>query len=149
MFRGDRTLATPEHRRLATWFLAQEVSLEGGVTSTVEATGRAWGRLSRRLAQIFATSGSEALGKRAVYLAQDDFPFLKGPNGPIPLESLPAALEGKDEEQAVAAAESVYANLVDLLITFIGEDLALRAIRDVWPGASLDEPGTNAQEAQP
>ena len=128
--------------------LAQEASIQGGAVSRVDAAVRAWGRLADRLAQFFAISGSEALGKRAVYLAQEDFPFLKGANGPVPLASLGAVLEGRDEEQAAAAAESIYANVVDLLVTFIGEDLALRAIRDVWPGATLGEPGGTGQEAR-
>lgn len=137
---------TPGLLNLAKWILAEEA--DGPDAATADVAARAWERLSRRISQLFTVSGSQSLGKRAVYLAKDDFPFLMDANGNIPLERLGPVLEGRDEEQAAAAAETVYAHLIGLLVTFIGEDLAMRAIRDVWPGASLHEPGTMAQEVK-
>ena len=35
---------------------------------------------------------------------------------------------------------SVLGILLDLLVAFIGEDLALRRVREVWPDLALSEP---------
>ncbi len=138
---------TPAQRRLAKWLLAQEMGGEEQGAAVAEAAGRAWERLSRRLANMFTSTGSQSLGKRAVYLARDEFPFLSDVRGAITLDALPSALDGEDREQAAAAAEAVYANLIGLLVTFIGESLALRALHDVWPGASLHDSDAADQEA--
>lgn len=140
-------LASSNERRLARWILAQETA--GREAASVgDAAVRVWNRLCLRLAHVFTRPGCDVLGKRAVYLAQGEFPFLKGENGTVGVDELTAILENRDQVEAAAAAEAVYANFTSLLVTFIGEDLALRAIRDVWPGASLDDLGTTAQEAQ-
>ena len=37
------------------------------------------------------------------------------------------------------AAVAITAHLLGLLVTFIGEPLTLRLVREAWPDASLDE----------
>ena len=132
--------------RLARWILAEEMS-GAEAEALADGAARAWLKLSSRLQHIFTVAGCEALGRRAVYLAQDDFPFLRGSAGTIGFDGFAEAFDAQDEQQARAATEAVYANLINLLVTFIGEDLALRALRDVWPGASLRDIETG-QEAQ-
>ncbi len=39
----------------------------------------------------------------------------------------------------VEAAVAITAHLLGLLVTFIGEPLTLRLVREAWPDASLDE----------
>jgi len=41
-----------------------------------------------------------------------------------------------DEGKGVEAAIAITAHLLGLLVTFIGESLALRLMGDAWPGTS-------------
>lgn len=138
---------TEPQRQLATWVLLHEAGEHDD--SAADAALRAWDKLSRRLARIFTVSGCDALATRAVYLAQSEFPALAaaigGPN--LGLDGLPRALAETEPPEAFAAAASVFAAMVALLVTFIGEELALRAIRDVWPGAPLLAFEQSGQEA--
>ena len=43
-----------------------------------------------------------------------------------------------DEEQAREGGAILIAQLVELLLTFIGEGLTLRMVQDVWPEAAFD-----------
>ena len=128
---------TGPQRQLATWLLLHEAvdrddSAAGGAL-------RVWVKLSARLARIFTVSGCDALATRALYLAQADFPALAAAiGGPSPgLDNLPRALAETAETEASEAAAAVLGNVIALLVTFIGEELALRTIRDVWPGAPV------------
>jgi len=130
------TRTTEPQRQLATWLLLHEADERDA--SAADGASRAWEKLSARLARIFTTAGCDALATRAIYLAQADFPVLVALGGPsLGLERLPRALAETDHTEAFEAATAILGNVSALLITFIGEDLALRAIRDVWPGAPV------------
>jgi len=130
------TRTTEPQRQLATWLLLHEADERDA--SAADGASRAWEKLSARLARIFTTAGCDALATRAIYLAQADFPVLVALGGPsLGLEGLPRALAGTEQTEAFEAATAILGNVIALLITFIGEDLALRAIRDVWPGAPV------------
>ena len=77
--------------------------------------------------------------RRAMALAKADVPVLRDarvrPDGSI--EGLEAiALESVD--LGVEATTTLTVHLLALLVTFIGESLTLRLVRDAWPDASLD-----------
>lgn len=127
---------TPAQRSLARWLLQQDVTPEDG-RAVAESAARAWDKLSPRLAHIFTVAGSRGLAKRAIFLAQRDFPLLRGAQGEFGLDGLSSAIGELDKSEAEQVAEAVLANIIALTVTFIGEDLSLRAMRDVWPDASL------------
>lgn len=136
---------TPDHRKLARWLLASEAGDQE--ERLAAAADRVWEKLAPHLAAIVSGAGVRALGRRAVFLARDDFVFLDG-GANAGLDELGAALSDADQAEAAKAAEAVYANFLNLLTTFIGEGLALHAIRRVWPEATLREPGSSAEEAR-
>ena len=90
--------------------------------------------LRASLLGVVGADGFNALLRRALGLARQDVPALShlkiGPEG---------RLEGLEELAASApaaeAAIALGANLLHLLITFIGEPLTIRLLRDAWPGA--------------
>ncbi|MEO6397683.1 MAG: hypothetical protein ABIP13_04380, partial [Tepidiformaceae bacterium] len=104
-----------------------------------DAAARAWDKLAPRLANIFTIAGSQGLAKRAIYLAQKDFPLLRGAERELGLNGLRAAMADMETSEAELLAEAVLAEIIALTVNFIGEDLALRAVRDVWPDAPLRE----------
>ena len=73
-------------------------------------------------------------------LARAEVPALQAvqlqPDGSLEgLDALAADASNGGTEAAVA----ITAHLLGLLVTFIGEPLTLRLVREAWPDASLDE----------
>jgi len=86
--------------------------------------------------------GFAALLRRALALAREDLPSLQeieiGADGRMQgFESLDAntGTGARGREAAVALT----AHLLGLLVTFVGEPLMLRLVREAWPDLSLDE----------
>jgi hypothetical protein len=106
--------------------------LAAGLQSTCEA-------LQARLSPLISALGFQTLVARAITLAAREFPRLgtltvtaDGSDciltGLAHLEEPRATEEGTDD-----ALVAVLAHFLALLVLFIGEDLGLRTIRDVWP----------------
>ena len=133
---NDRNGPSAPMRDLAQRLL--EVTRSGARTSGSGEDPRAHGaldcceRLRVALSRFAGADGFASLLRRALTLARTDVPALKrvqiGANGRI--EGLDAAVpEGEEAEAAVALT----AHLLDLLVSFIGEPLTLRLVRDGWP----------------
>lgn len=95
--------------------------------------------LRKSVARFAGADGFEALLRRAVALARNEVPGLArvriGADGAWDEEALrDLAAGGRATEAAVAVA----ANLLALLVTFIGEPLTLQLVREACPGADLD-----------
>lgn len=81
--------------------------------------------------------GFAALLRRALVLARAEAPLLKGVRlgANNQLEGLEQL--ARDEEGAEAAV-ALAAHVLTLLVTFIGESLTMRLVRENWPDAKLD-----------
>jgi hypothetical protein len=131
-------------RNIAGWLLAEELSAATGEALTdalADAVERACQKLRRPLARLVTEMGYQALLRRALHLAARDFPLLNsvragGPDAPC-LDGLPSSMGGVDPAIVRAAATAIIANLIALLATFIGEDIAFRVLRDSWPDVDL------------
>jgi len=93
------------------------------------------------LTRFAGAEGFASLLRRALALASREVPSL---------QSLKVGAEGRLEgfeqlapDTATAAgseaAVAITAHLLGLLVTFVGESLTLRLVREVWPDTSLDE----------
>jgi len=122
-------------------FARRLLALEASVGKTRESEGSAAFRVCEKLRQALSTfagtAGFRSLLSRALALAGDEFHWLKaihvGADG---------SLEGLDEVQLtdaeIAEGEAVLvAQLIGLLVTFIGATLTLQLLRQAWPEASL------------
>ena len=99
-------------------------------------------KLRISLTRFAGADGFASLLRRALVLASAEVPSL---------QSVKVGAEGRLEgfEQLAAdtgtaaagseAAVAITAHLLGLLVTFIGEPLTLRLVREAWPDISLDE----------
>lgn len=97
-------------------------------------------KLRISLARFAGPEGFASLLRRALALARTEFP---------PLQTVTAKADGSLEgfEPVVAhagnggadAAVAITAHLLELLVTFVGEPLTLRLVRDAWPDAPLSK----------
>ena len=135
--------APPEARALAEAVLRHEML---GRATPAEMGERVDARLRGRLGGLIGSTGYAILVARAVRLARIEVPALEcvtvvtgdaGADGSLPgIREFARACDEPDAAEAGLIA--ILAQVVGLLITFIGEDLALRLVRDAWPELAGD-----------
>lgn len=129
---------SPWIRDLARQLLALEAA--NATTTDAHEAGRVCEKLRVSLTRFAGADGFAALLRRALVLARADVPSLQNVK-----VSADGRLEGFEEIGATSgnlpseAATAITAHLLGLLVTFIGESLMLRLVRQAWPEASLDE----------
>lgn len=124
-------------RALAQHLLAVEAGMQS--TSDVPEAVRVCEKLRISLAQFAGPAGYTSLLRRALSLARAEFPALQtvkvGADGSLEgLEHLAADASNGGPDAAVA----ITTYLLALLVTFIGQPLTLRLVRNTWPGELLD-----------
>src|SRR6185312_7598971 len=97
-------------------------------------------KLRPQLAALMGTVGFRALASRALALANAEVPWLRAVH-----VKADGSFEGLAELEAQVDPEEIFeggivllAQLLGLLVAFIGEDLTLRLVREVWSKLSLD-----------
>jgi hypothetical protein len=133
---------TPELRALARQIVALGTTGEAAdVAGEVETT---CGRLYAQLERLIAATGFHALLGRALSLASAEFVWLKGvrvaEGRACSFVGLRDAVEGRSVSEVGEAFVAIVANVLWLLVTFIGEDLTLRLVREEWPELRDDGP---------
>ena len=100
-------------------------------------------RLRPHLSILMGKLGFRALISRALVLANAEVPWLRAVH-----VRTDGSLEGLDELAAQVGPEELFkgnvvllAQFLGLLVTFVGEDLTLRLVRDVWPKLPLNDFG--------
>ena len=122
---------------LAAWLIAHEKP-EPTEQAFHEAAERVCARLCGRLSNIITEEGYWALLDRAIHMTRAEFPFLNSTNKRAERDGCLGVLwdaEPVDPTARRAALTAVLAGVIGLLTTFIGPDLALWVVRDVWPAA--------------
>lgn len=139
-----RLMQNPSHslRALAQRLLAVEAASKSTAQPPVHEAVRVCEKLRISLTRFAGADGFAALLRRALTLAQADVPSLRsvtlGPDGSLEgLEEL-SAESSEGEVEVAQAAIAVTTHLLWLLVTFVGEPLALRLLREGWPHASLE-----------
>lgn len=126
---------TPAIQDLARRLIDLEAVSEEPPVAGGDAAVRACEKLRVPLAKLVGVTGFRSLQSRALALAKVEIPSLDAvqvrPDG---------SLEGWDRigrTQDAEAGAAVVAQLLELLVTFIGEPLTLHLVRDGWPDASV------------
>jgi len=107
--------------------------------------------LQTRLVPLVSIAGFNALLARAATLAAREFPFLAAigaittPN--CSYDGLRQAAEGRDPAEVADALVAILANFLWLLVIFIGENLGLRKVHEVWPDVPLHLPDSSSEKA--
>ena len=127
--------ATPQMRKLAKRLItreAREIKSFGTVSPAIFAVPE---KLRPLLAALVGNTGFRVLLSRALVLAKPQVPWLRAvhvkADGSL---AGPANFEAQvDPETIVAGRIAVLAQLLELLREFIGENLTMQLIREVWP----------------
>jgi len=106
---------------------------------TESAVLRVFEKLRRQLCALVGVAGFWSLASRALTLARAEAPSLSA----VELAA-DGSLQGLGEPQidkgnAEEGGAILIAQLLGLLLTFIGETLTLRLMQDVWPDAAFDD----------
>ena len=133
-------MSLPASRYLAQRLLTYEAVAGENSEPAESAASRVCAKLRRPLITLAGVAGFRSLLSRALTLAKAEAPSLsvvqvaadgslKGLDGLEPqIDNKPAGDEG-----AILIAQ-----LLGLLLTFIGEGLTLRLVQDVWPEVAFD-----------
>ena len=133
--------ATPKMRNFAKRLIAYETrgnrSFE---TKKTPAAFHVCDKLRAHLSTFLGNAGFRALLARALALAVAEVAWLRAMH-----VKADGSLEGLDELEAQVDPNEIFegcvvllAQLLGLLVAFIGEDLTLRLVREVWPQLSLN-----------
>jgi type IV secretory pathway VirB2 component (pilin) len=121
-----RSADTPTTRELARRLLAYEAAEAGTAKADTQAVCRVCDKLRRPLTTLAGAAGFRSLLARALTLAKQEAPLL----GAWEVKS-DGSLQVLTGETAQSGAVLI-AQLIGLMITFIGESLTLRLLHDVW-----------------
>jgi hypothetical protein len=117
--------------------LAQETEATHLPEAGAHAAVLAAEKLRLHLTRLVGVAGYHALLARALSLAKAEASWLG------------AFVERASQQDAQVALEgeiALLSQLLGLLVTFIGEALTLRLVRDIWPEASLNAGNTGTEE---
>ena len=125
-------------RRLVRSVLARHAGAAVAATAIAAAAIRAYDDLAQVLAPVIGDAGVTAIIDRALHLAAREHPWLpaRAPGAPdTRFAQVIDALKFQEPAAATEAAASVFAAILGLLATFIGERLAARLVQQAWPDA--------------
>jgi hypothetical protein len=138
---------TPAIQKLSRRLIAAESARESS-DKLVSPAVRACEQLRVPLAKLAGLAGFRSLMTRAVALATAEVPWLDSVQvrADGSLEGFDAAGGQLGAVQCDEAGAVVVAQLLGLLVTFIGEPVTLRLVRDAWPDMSVTEMNAGSGE---
>jgi hypothetical protein len=130
----------PQTRDLAQRLLAYQNAAGKTSEPTELAAFRVCETLRQPLCALAGIAGFRSLLSRALTLARAEAPSLSAVQiaADGSLKGLDELASQADKEQARDEGAILIAQLIGLLLTFIGEGLTLHLIQDVWPEAAFD-----------
>lgn len=133
--------ATPAMRNFAGRLIAFEARRNESSTTKAQAPFQVCEILRPHLTILMGNAGFHALFLRALALARAQVPWLRTVH-----EKADGSLEGLAEAEAKLDPPEIseggivlVAQLLGLLVAFIGEKLTLRLVSEVWPKVPLDD----------
>jgi hypothetical protein len=131
----SRTSPSPKTQELAQRLLAYEAARANPSEENIPAVLCVSEKLRRSLSTLAGSSGFRSLMARALTLAKAQVPALSA----VQVQQ-DGSLEGwsdfGNEDQHAEACVILIAQLLGLLVTFIGEGLTLSLVLDAWPDFS-------------
>jgi hypothetical protein len=133
-------MLSPQARDLVRCVLTFEAAAGENSEPTESAAFRVCAKLRRPLITLVGVAGFRSLFCRALTLARAEAPSLTVVQ--VAADGSLKGLDGRepkiDKEQARDDGAILIAQLLGLLLTFIGDGLTLRLVQDVWPEAAFD-----------
>ena len=133
-------MSPPESRHLAQRLLAYEAAAGKNSEPTESAAFRVCAKLRQPLITLAGVAGFRSLLSRALTLARAEAPSLSAIQiaADGSLKGLGELEPQIDKDQAGEGGAILIAQLIGLLLTFIGAGLTLRLVQDVWPEAAFN-----------
>jgi hypothetical protein len=132
--------ATPRIRNLAERLMALETR-GNNLETKPPVSFRPCEKLRPYLATLMGSGGFQALLLRALALAKSEVAWLHTVQ--VKADGTLEAVDGLEgpvsQEEMTDGCIILLTELLGLLVAFIGEDLTLRMVRDVWPKQSFDD----------
>ena len=133
--------ATPEMREFARRLIAFETKGNKSRQTQLPIIGLVDEKLRPHLSNIMGSAGFRALLSRSIALARTELPWLRTVQ-----VNADGTLQGWDELHAQVSPDDfvdgsvvLLAQLLGLLVAFIGESLTLRMAGELWPKLSLTD----------
>jgi hypothetical protein len=128
-------------RNFAKRLMASEAMADGSSGTDIPAAFRSAEKLRTHLATLMGTGGFRALLARALALASAEVPWLRTVHvkGDGSLEGPAALHEEVDPGEELEGSIVLLAQLLGLLVAFIGPNLTVRLMGEAWPQALLDD----------
>lgn len=138
---ATESLSALQMRDFAARLIAHENGKSGAPGSSSRAAFPVCEKLRPHLANLMGSTGYRALLLRALSRAEAELPSMHSmqvkDDGSLALRD---ELDGQaDLEDFARGNVVVVAQLLGLLVAFIGEKLALRIVCDVWPALALND----------
>lgn len=134
-------MTDPQHearRRVARRVLERHAGPAVDATAVAAAADSAYDDLAQVLAPVIGDVGVAAITDRALHLASREYPWLPSSepgSADTRFTQVIDALKRRDPAVAAEAAVAVFATILGLLATFIGEPLATRLVQQAWSDA--------------
>jgi hypothetical protein len=132
--------ASPEMRNIAKRLIAYEAGGNKPSPTKKPAGFSVSEKLRANLATLMGKGGYHALLSRALALAQAEVPSLHAVhvNADGTLAEVEEHRMQRDPDELFEGRVVLLAQLIGLLVAFIGKNLTLRLVREVWPNVKLD-----------
>jgi hypothetical protein len=133
--------AAPKHRAFAERLIAHESRANKSSEAETPATVfSVIDKLRPQLATLMGTVGFRALASRALALANDEVSWLRAVHVKADgsFEGLRELAKQVTPDEIFEGKAVLLAQLLGLLAAFIGEDLTLQLVREVWPKLPLN-----------
>lgn len=134
--------ATPQMRAFAKRLMAYDAGDKELARPQPPAGFYVCEKLRLQLATFMGKTAFHTLLARSLALSTDEVPWLRA----VRVNKADDSLEGLEELQAQLTPDELFeggvvvlAQLLGLLVTFIGEVLTVRLVREVWPKVPLDD----------
>jgi hypothetical protein len=137
----SRNVPSSKICQLAQRLLANEVAGDHAAEANVPALALVAEKLRRPLVTLTGIAGFRSLLARALTLAETQTPALDI----VQIEadgSLTGFGDLGNQDQVAEAGVALIAELLGLLVTFIGEHLMLTLVREAWPDLPILDDGT-------
>jgi hypothetical protein len=133
--------ATPQMRKFATRLISIETGENESSATVTPSAFYIFEKLRPPLATLMGHGGFRALLSRALLLAQSEVTWLRTVHveSDGSLEGLAEQFARLDPDKFLEGRFILLAQLLGLLVAFIGESLTLGMVRDVWPKARLND----------
>jgi len=134
-------MSPPVSRQLARRLLAYEAAAGKNSEPTESAAFRVCEKLRRPLCSLAGVAGFRSLLSRALALARAEAPSLSGVHvgADGSLKGLDELAPQTDKDMSMEGGALLIAQLLGLLLTFIGEGITLHLVQDVWPESAFDD----------